>query len=162
MVRVHPRLPVLHAGVVQWIRTPGYEPGDLEVQILPPVPRPFVQAWTGHDAPNVEMRVRLSRGRPSMRVLRGVRPSPAPRHGADRRFKSGRTRQSLHPRRALWGSRQEEKPPDLQSGDREFESLLSRQDPWPVAQLEERPPLKRERLGSKPSGPTKVCGVAER
>src|SRR2546427_8543218 len=27
-----------HAGVVQRIRIPGYEPGDLEVRILPPVP----------------------------------------------------------------------------------------------------------------------------
>ena len=29
-----------HAGVVQRIRIPGYEPGDLEVQILPPAPFP--------------------------------------------------------------------------------------------------------------------------
>src|SRR5438132_10872872 len=36
-VRFSPVTPV-HAGVVQWIRIPGYEPGDLEVRILPPVP----------------------------------------------------------------------------------------------------------------------------
>ena len=38
-VRILPsQPPFFHAGVVQRIRIPGYEPGDLEVQILPPAP----------------------------------------------------------------------------------------------------------------------------
>ena len=40
-VRILPsQPPFFHAGVVQRIRIPGYEPGDLEVQILPPAPFP--------------------------------------------------------------------------------------------------------------------------
>ena len=47
-VRVCPSQPaVLDAGVVQRIRTPGCEPGDFEVRILPPVPTSAERRPTG-------------------------------------------------------------------------------------------------------------------
>src|SRR3989442_5970778 len=59
--------PLFFAGVVQRIRIPGYEPGDLEVRILPPVP--FFGSSSnglGHSPPKAGIPVRPRTSRPTV------------------------------------------------------------------------------------------------
>jgi hypothetical protein len=140
-----------HAGVVQLDRTLGYEPRDLKVRLLPPVPSGPSSNRTGRSAPNAEIPVRLRRGRPSLRI--GGRPAM---HSAVYRDYAGSTPVRCAKVRGVVGKRL--KPSDLQSEDREFESHLPYH--WPVAQLAECRSLKPGDVGSSPTGPTKFIGVS--
>src|SRR5438477_3212025 len=142
-VRVCPSQPFFHAGVVQRIRTPGYEPGDWRFESSRPYHFRLVVQWTGRSPPKAEIPVRPRTGRPSFAERRPTGEVPGCLPGLGE-FDSRTLRQSSSAQAFVSVVRVEEdrgdvdklaKSPVFQAGHRGFESRHRYH--WPEAHEDE-------------------------
>jgi hypothetical protein len=137
-----------HAGVVQRIRIPGYEPGDLEVRILPPVPFP-ARPSNGQGAAIRRLEFRFDPGRGQH--LRSVgrlerRPAVYRVQASSILVRSAKVRGDVD---------KLAKSPVFQAGHRGFESRHRYH--WPEAHKDEQAILNRRAASSILARPTKFC-----